>query len=52
LVHGHADQGWQDGVLREADVRTGDGRLVAHGTSTLMRLPGLGMQLGIPLWAE
>jgi uncharacterized protein (TIGR00369 family) len=36
----------------EADVRTGDGRLVAHGTSTLMRLPGLGMKLGIPLWAE
>src|SRR5687767_3810876 len=32
----------------EADVRTGDGRLVAHGTSTLMRLPGLGMKLGIP----
>ena len=36
----------------EADVRTDDGRLVAHGTSTLMRLPGLGMKLGIPLWAE
>ena len=36
----------------EADVRTGDGRLVAHGTSTLMRLPGLGVKLGIPLWAE
>ena len=36
----------------EADVRTGDGRLVAHGTSTLMRLPGLGVKLGIPLWME
>ena len=36
----------------EADVRTADGRLVAHGTSTLMRLPGLGVKLGIPLWAE
>ena len=36
----------------EADVRTSDGRLVAHGTSTLMRLPGLGMKLGIPFWAE
>ena len=36
----------------EADVRTGDGRLVAHGTATLMRLPGLGVKLGIPLWAE
>ena len=36
----------------EADVRTSDVRLVAHGTSTLMRLPGLGMKLRIPLWAE
>jgi uncharacterized protein (TIGR00369 family) len=36
----------------EAEVRTGDGRLVAHGTSMLMRLPGLGVKLGIPLWAE
>jgi uncharacterized protein (TIGR00369 family) len=36
----------------EADVRTGDGRLVAHGTSTLMRLPNLGVKLGIPLWLE
>jgi hypothetical protein len=36
----------------EADVRTSAGRLVAHGTSTLMRLPGVGVKLGIPLWAE
>jgi uncharacterized protein (TIGR00369 family) len=36
----------------EASVHTSDGRLVAHGTSTLMRLPGLGLKLGIPLWAE
>ena len=36
----------------EAEVRAGDGRLIAHGTSTLMRLPGLGVKLGIPLWAE
>jgi uncharacterized protein (TIGR00369 family) len=36
----------------EADVRSGDGRLIAHGTSTLMRLPGLGVKLGIPIWAE
>ena len=36
----------------EAEVHTGDGRLIAHGTSTLMRLPGLGVKLGIPLWAE
>jgi uncharacterized protein (TIGR00369 family) len=35
-----------------AEVRGGDGRLIAHGTSTLMRLPGLGVKLGIPLWAE
>ena len=34
----------------EAEVRGEDGRLVAHGTSTLMRLPGLGVKLGIPLW--
>jgi uncharacterized protein (TIGR00369 family) len=36
----------------EADVRTGDGRLVAHGTSTVMRLPGMGVKLGIPLWVK
>jgi len=36
----------------EADVRTSDGRPVAHGTSTLMRLPNLGVKLGIPFWAE
>jgi uncharacterized protein (TIGR00369 family) len=35
----------------EAEVRAGDGRLIAHGTSTLMRLPGRGVKLGIPLWA-
>jgi len=34
----------------QAEVRGGDGRLVAHGTSTLMRLPGLGIKLGLPLW--
>ena len=36
----------------EAEVRGDDGRLIAHGTSTLMRLPGLGVKLGIPLWAQ
>jgi uncharacterized protein (TIGR00369 family) len=35
----------------EAEVRGDGGRLIAHGTSTLMRLPGLGVKLGIPLWA-
>jgi uncharacterized protein (TIGR00369 family) len=35
----------------EASVHANDGRLIAHGTSTLMRLPGLGMKLGIPLWS-
>jgi uncharacterized protein (TIGR00369 family) len=35
----------------EAAVHAAD-RLIAHGTSTLMRLPGLGVKLGIPLWAE
>jgi hypothetical protein len=33
-------------------VLTPDDRLIAHGTSTLMRLPGLGVKLGIPLWME
>jgi uncharacterized protein (TIGR00369 family) len=28
-----------------------DTRLIAHGTSTLMRLPQLGVKLGIPFWA-
>ena len=36
----------------EASVVTAANRLIAHGTSTLMRLPGLGMKFGIPLWAE
>jgi uncharacterized protein (TIGR00369 family) len=36
----------------EAEVRGGDGRLIAHGTSTLMRLPGLGVKLGIAMWAD
>lgn len=35
----------------EAEVLSTDSRLIAHGTSTLMRLPGLGVKLGIPLWA-
>lgn len=35
----------------EAEVLAADGRLVAHGTSTLMRLPGLGVKLGVPFWA-
>ena len=34
----------------EAEVRTPDDRLVAHGTSTLMRLPQQGVKLGIPMW--
>jgi uncharacterized protein (TIGR00369 family) len=36
----------------EARVLTTDDRLIAHGTSTLMRLQGLGMRLGIPLWTK
>ena len=36
----------------EAEVRTADDRLIAHGTSTLMRLPGLGLKFGIPLWMQ
>jgi uncharacterized protein (TIGR00369 family) len=34
----------------EAEVRAADDRLIAHGTSTLMRLPRLGVKLGVPLW--
>jgi uncharacterized protein (TIGR00369 family) len=36
----------------QAEVTGPDGRLIAHGTSTLMRLPGRGVRLGIPLWTE
>lgn len=32
----------------ETTVRGDDGELVAHGTSTLMALPGKGLDLGIP----
>lgn len=32
----------------EATVRTGDGTLIAHGTSTLMTLPGKGISVGVP----
>ena len=31
----------------EAHVKDSDGRLVAHGTSTLMALPGKGIELGV-----
>jgi uncharacterized protein (TIGR00369 family) len=34
----------------EAEVTDSNGRLLAHGTSTLMRLPNLGIKLGIPMW--
>ncbi|HKP29258.1 MAG TPA: PaaI family thioesterase [Gemmatimonadales bacterium] len=32
----------------EAYVHTGEGRLIAHGTSTLMALPGKGIAVGVP----
>ena len=32
----------------EAYVHTGEGRLIAHGTSTLMALPGKGITVGAP----
>jgi uncharacterized protein (TIGR00369 family) len=32
----------------EARVATSDGTLIAHGTSTLMALPGKGLDLGVP----
>jgi len=34
----------------EARVVNKKGDLIAHGTSTLMRLPGLGIKLGLPMW--
>jgi uncharacterized protein (TIGR00369 family) len=36
----------------EAHVTDGDGRLVAHGTSTLMALPGKGFELGVNKYLE
>jgi uncharacterized protein (TIGR00369 family) len=36
----------------EAEVRSPEGLLMAHGTSTLMRLPGKGMKLGVPMWLD
>jgi uncharacterized protein (TIGR00369 family) len=36
----------------EAAVHTSDGRLLAHGTSTLMRLPGKGLGIEVPRWLE
>lgn len=32
----------------EAYVRTGEGRLIAHGTSTLMSIAGKGLTIGVP----
>jgi uncharacterized protein (TIGR00369 family) len=34
----------------EADVTTSDGRLIAHGSSTLMRITGHGLKLSAPMW--
>jgi uncharacterized protein (TIGR00369 family) len=34
----------------QAEVRDDRDRLLAHGTSTLMRLPDKGMKIGLPLW--
>jgi len=37
----------------DAEVRAGDDRrLVAHGSSTLMRIPGGGLRLGLPMFRE
>ena len=36
----------------EAYLTDGDGRLVAHGTSTLMALPGKGIELGVDKFLE
>ena len=34
----------------DAEVRTEDDRLIAHGSSTLMRIAGAGLKLGIPMF--
>jgi uncharacterized protein (TIGR00369 family) len=36
----------------QAEVHTPEGRLVAHGTSTLMRLSQQGVRMGIPMWLQ
>ena len=36
----------------ESHVSDGDGRLVAHGTSTLMALPGKGIEIGVDKFLE
>jgi uncharacterized protein (TIGR00369 family) len=36
----------------EAYVKSGDGRLIAHGSSTLMALPGKGLDLGVTKFLE
>jgi len=36
----------------EASVRDDKGELVAHGTSTLMALPGKGLKLGVPKFID
>ena len=36
----------------EASVRDEAGGLVAHGTSTLMALPGKGLRIGVPKFLD
>ena len=38
-------------LYAEASVTDAAGGLLAHGTSTLMRLPNQGVKLGIPMWS-
>jgi acyl-coenzyme A thioesterase PaaI-like protein len=35
----------------DAEVRTDDDRLIAHGSSTLMRMKGQGLALPMPMFA-
>lgn len=39
-------------VYADASIRDGAGRLVAHGTSTMMVLPGKGISFGVPKFIE
>ena len=48
VAEGRAIRGGRTLSYTEARVSTADGTLIAHGTSTLMTLPGKGLPIGVP----
>lgn len=48
IATGRCIRGGRTMSYTEAYVRTADDRLIAHGTSTLMTLPGKGISVGVP----